>query len=542
MSRFKANVISCITIAISAFACVASVGAADSPEWLTGKAFWEKLNSPATVIWKDSPIRRYVTDFARAQHVGILLDRRVDPDGELTLTAREKPVLAILQMVAESRNLRISIVGNVVYAGPPKSAERIRTVLKLRAEEISAMGRKRSEQFAKREPLAWQDFDSPREILGQLAKENGIEIVHPDQVPHDLWAGNDFPPMSLTERLTLVLHQFDLTFQVSPDGRRIAVVPIPSNVAMVRNYPAGSDPEAVVEVWRAKVPNGEYRVSGHRIFVRGLVEDLEAIERLRAGHVSEGGRAPAERGPRPPLKKVFTASVEGRPLGTVLSHFARQLELDLQVDQASLQQAGISLDQPVSFRVEEATFDELFQAVLKPVGCVHERRGRWPVHPGGSLLRPLSHGRVPKNERRTASGAVLRSLLIAASAAVFFQFLAKRIGRERLDEIVGDAGLNGLHDATFFRFGRDHDNGYVGVLGADFLDNFQAGFSGHVPIRQDHLELSRLKKRDSFRAIGSLGGLGDADSLKRPQDDLTHGAGIVSDENSCAHLVPSWSL
>lgn len=343
-------------------------------EWLTGRAFDEKLTQPATVLWEASPLREYLCDFGRAQRTAILVDRRVDPDQMLTLAVRDEPVLAVIQKAANSRNLRAAVLRNVIFVGDSASANRIRTVSELRRREIAALGGDASQTFSRQAPLAWSDLVSPRDLLGRLAEENGLEIVNLEQVPHDLWAAGELPSMSLAERLTLILHQFDLTFRVAADARRLAVIPLPQNVGIVRDYPGGSAPEALAQKWRDAYPNCQFRIAGNRIHVRGLVEDLDAIEATRNPVRQQAGKSRGNRKPDRPSEQVFTADVPNQPLGAVLDHFAKQLGLQLRIDHASLQDAGVSLDQLVSFRVENATFDELFEAALAPVNCTHERQ------------------------------------------------------------------------------------------------------------------------------------------------------------------------
>ena len=330
---------------------------------------------PASVLWADSPLREYLQSFAQVQGVAILVDRRVDPGQLLTLTCREEPVLGIIQAAAESSNLQVSVLRNVVYVGPVASAGRLRTVAELCRQEILSTSKAGARKFAAQATMAWDDFASPRDLLLSLAEENGLEIVNLDRVPHDLWAAGDLPSLSLTERLTLLLHQFDLTFRVAADGRRVAIVPISGNVAVVRDYAGGAKPETLAAKWRAACPNCEVRITGDRIYVRGRLEDHETIDAMRTSGSKTGTRVPIKRPSGQPRQQVFTAEVPNRPLGVVLKHFAGQLGLDLEIDHASLKKAGVSLEQLISFRVENATFDELFQAVLTPIGCRHERKG-----------------------------------------------------------------------------------------------------------------------------------------------------------------------
>ncbi|MHB8902199.1 MAG: hypothetical protein ACYC6Y_25865, partial [Thermoguttaceae bacterium] len=287
---------------------------------VAARALREQLARPASVIWDESPLRRCLDEFSRAQRVAVLLDRRVDPDQKLDLEAREQPILAILQAVAEDRGLRASVLGGVVYLGPPTAAERLRTVAELRRREIESLPAELSRRFAQQSPLAWRDLASPRDLVGQVARQGGFEIVNLDRVPHDLWAAGSLPALSLADRLTLILHQFDLTFQVAEDAPRLALTPVPDRVALVNDYPAGSAPEALMEQWRAALPRCEFRLAGDRVYVRGLAEELERIDEMRAG----GPKRPRSAGPAAgrPAEQVFTAEVPNRPLGAVLDHFA----------------------------------------------------------------------------------------------------------------------------------------------------------------------------------------------------------------------------
>lgn len=366
-----------LVCAIGPVACCAVAGGAGTlaVKWLSGSQFEKKLASPVSVLWADNGLRQSLLDFGRAQQIAVYLDRRIDPGAKLDLAARDLPVVEVLGEVARQRNLGVAVLGDVVFISLPASARRVATVAELRREDLQKLGSQIARKFAAEEPFAWNDFASPREILQQLAARHALEFVNLEQIPHDLWPAADLPPMALVDRLTLVLEQFDMTFQVAPDGRRIAPVPVPGDVGIVRDYPAGrSQPEELVAAWRQIAPDCRFQVVGSRIYVKGLLEDHERIEAARGG----GQTRPADVGrsrPAGPPQKVFTAKNANVPLGAVLSAFAKQLGLELQIDREAMQRAGISLDQLISFEVEQASLDELLDAVLKPVGCTHQRRG-----------------------------------------------------------------------------------------------------------------------------------------------------------------------
>ena len=192
-----------------------------------------------------------------------------------------------------------------------------------------------------------------------------------EQIPHDLWAAADLPPLELIERLTLIAGQYDLTFQVSADGNRLTLVPVPEHVELVRTYQAGRQAQQTAKNFASLAPQARVQVEGDKIIVSGTVEDHE---RISSPHRT------AERSTTKPAdtdlaSKRFTLTVTKQPIGPLLEQLAPQLNLELKIDAKALEQAGVSLDQLVSFSVKNATVDELLQAALKHTGLKFIRRG-----------------------------------------------------------------------------------------------------------------------------------------------------------------------
>ena len=240
----------------------------------------------------------------------------------------------------------------------------------LREEDARRLPESAARRFSQLKPFKWDDLATPREVLKQLAKQNGIELANLELVPHDLWAAADLPPLSLADRLTLVAIQFDLTFSISADGTVVSLAPLPERVAVVRNYPGGADPAATARSFARLAPAAEIKVARGRVFVRGLVEDQERI--ARPHHADSPSKPPAHEGLS---NKRFTLTVTKKPVGTLLGQLAKQLNLELEIDQPALDRAGISLDRLVSFSVKEATADELFRAAARPAGLAVHRHG-----------------------------------------------------------------------------------------------------------------------------------------------------------------------
>ena len=309
---------------------------------------------------------------SRANRVAIVIDRRVDPDQKLNLSLHNVPLEDVLRQAAASLGLGMTKLGPVIYFGPPEYTARLRTLAEIRAEEVRALPYEARRKLTEIDRLAWDDFAMPREILGQLAEKSGLRIVGLERVPHDLWAAAELPPLPLIDRLTLLLGQFDLSFQVAPDGDSITLAPLPARVAIVRSYPGGADAQQLAAKWAAAVPQCEVKASGGMVYVRGLVEDQEQIAEL-SRPASRSSSRPPKTVTRPPAKvrraaageTVFTVPGTKGPLRALLEQLAGKMQLELKIDEEAMQKANISLDQAVSFDgVKNVSFDELWTAIL----------------------------------------------------------------------------------------------------------------------------------------------------------------------------------
>ena len=350
---------------------LATAGAEPSTAWLTGSALAKQLGEPVDVYWSGTPLRRALGSLSHTRRVAVLIDRRVDPGQELDLKLNGLPLDRVFREVAENRGLGLCWLGPVAYLGPTRATARVRTLAELRREEVRSLPTALGRKFLLPERVRWEDFATPRDLLSELAAQSGVEISGLELVPHDLWAAADLPPLSLVDRLTLIAGQFDLTFQIAADGTAIALIPVPDDVAIVRSYPGGRQPGQLAEKWAVLVPESQIKVVAGKVLVRGLLEDHERIK--------GSARPPHRRSPTPARgaegEKRFTVRDGKGQLGPVLEQLAARLEVQLRIDEEALQQAGISLQQPVSFSVENATFDELFEAVLNPVRCTFRRQG-----------------------------------------------------------------------------------------------------------------------------------------------------------------------
>lgn len=357
----------------SALATLLGVCAADAvgaTGWVTGARFQKRLARRVDVVWSGGSLRQALQGLSDAQGVAVLIDRRVDPGQKVELQLDDVPLRTALYEVARNRELGVSLLSSVAYFGPPEVAKRLRTIAALRREELRELPPGVVRKFLRSKRIAWNDFATPRELLAELAKESRTELVGLQRVPHDLWAAADLPPLSLVDRLTVIAVQFDLTFEVSRDGTTVRLVPLPDDLGLVRSYPGGGDPQAVAEKYAALVPEVEIKVVGGKVYVKGLVEDHERIAAPRRPAPSPGQR-PAQAVGKVRYAKV---TVEAGSVEQALTDLAENLDLELKIDHKALQEAGISLDQPVSVHMEDVTVDELLLEVIKNCPIKFRRR------------------------------------------------------------------------------------------------------------------------------------------------------------------------
>lgn len=358
---------------------VLEVGASGDPAegWLSGESLRRRLVEPAGLTAADAPFRATLCGFANRQRVALLLDRRVDPSRETEFDFAVLPLETALDQLAIAGEQGWTVLDNVVYFGPLSAASRLRTLSAVRAEEVQRAGASAIEVFRARRALRWDDFAAPRAILSDLASSAGLSVQGAERIPHDLWAGCDLPSLSLVDRLTLILVQFDLTFKLVEGGGGIELTPIPSDLGLVRRYPAGSETAAWIARWSAQLPECRFKADGAAVWVKGLLEDHE---RIRGNAKPKPAASPAASQAASPSDRLDTLrierfTVEDAPLSEVLAKLGKGLGLTWSIDQEQLRLAGISLEQRVSFQVENGTVDELLDAMFHPAGLAYRRRG-----------------------------------------------------------------------------------------------------------------------------------------------------------------------
>ena len=104
-----------------------------------------------------------------------------------------------------------------VYLGPKSATRQLRTLIELRKIDLQSketrIPEQRRNELQRHRTFEWRDLDTPREILARISDSFRLTISNVDLIPHDLWAAAVLPDASLSEALSVVLIQFDLTFR-----------------------------------------------------------------------------------------------------------------------------------------------------------------------------------------------------------------------------------------------------------------------------------------------------------------------------------------
>jgi hypothetical protein len=355
----------CASIA-AAFLAGLRIAAADDARWLEAGSLEAQLKQPVTVAWSKTPLRGSLARFGRAQRVGVFLDRRVDPDQRLELSLTDVPLERAIRRIAQAAGFGVSQIGTSFYFGPKTTTDHLATMAALRREEVGKLPSQAQRRLARLRSWQWNDLATPHELLQELADEGRIEWRGSEQIPHDLWALGDLPPMPWADRATIILAGFGMTFRVAADGNTAEITPWPepSKIAYQKRYPAGAEAQSLARRIGEQFTQTRVIAQDRDLVVTGLYEDHLAIERLLPGSAK----------PKRTVTRVTTTeerhslSVKDVPLRKLLAYLHEKLKLQFEMDETAITAAGISLDQPVAVTTEKATLPELLERIFDGTG------------------------------------------------------------------------------------------------------------------------------------------------------------------------------
>lgn len=335
------------------------VRAQEAIRWKTGADFAKSLRAPLERTRNDRPLGETLQVVSRDSGVAMLLDRRVDPEQLVSLDARGISLNDAVKSLASAVQLGVSTIGSVVYVGPPATAARVEALSELRRRD-AATSRK---EWLATASASWDELAEPRQLAESISKAAGAKVSNPETIPHDVWAAWSGPSLSHTDRLTLVLAGFDLTFELSDDGTEVKIVPAPDELSFERTYEVVGTPAEVGRDLKRILPDIQLQASGaKRLRVTATAEQHAQVADLLAGKRTTTKTVVV------PGKKVYTFKAENQLIGAMVQTLAKERDLKVVAAESLVDK----LKQRGTVEVEKATFEQALAKVLDPVGIKYK--------------------------------------------------------------------------------------------------------------------------------------------------------------------------
>jgi hypothetical protein len=355
---------------------VASWGECADPAPLTGTAVDRALREGVSVVREHAAARETLDNLATTQRVACWLDRRIDPSSPVTLQLQQTPLLLVFEAIAGQLDAACGRLGDTLLIGRSEEidplltqAERLSNQLKMDRSVPAA----RRLELTRGRAVSWSDLDRPADILQSAAKLWGLTITNVDAVPHDLWAAGSIAGVDASEALSLVLGQFDLSFEWGPEVKSITIMPMPQGITVERGHRpkslSSTEAEAAIQTVS---PEAVVSQRGTSLLVTATVLQHDAIAR-RLGEVDLP--AAVKTTSVPLARRKFTeVKILRKPAGEVLQALIAQ-RLPLKYDAAALTADGVDLTKLITLEFEQVTAEDLIAAVCTQAGLTYTIEG-----------------------------------------------------------------------------------------------------------------------------------------------------------------------
>lgn len=292
------------------------------------------LGKPVEATWTGVPLRTWADRAAEIAGRPVVIDRRLDPDTSITLDVRGEPLATVLDKVALAAGAEVVSLRSSIRLVPVKSAAAACDRAEYAREQaLAKLAPAARQAVARRSSWKWPDGARPRDLVVAALDGAGMSAEGIDRVPHDHFPAASLPPLSLGERLDLVLVHFDLRV----DWRSGAAGPVAAIVAIDDSLPAmPAKPASHGGTQPPKPPTGEKKPPR------------------------------PDQGRQGKTKVTFTLTAMA-PLEEVLAAVAGRLEVTLDIDREALEARGISPKEIVRVAVKDASAEELLAALLGPL-------------------------------------------------------------------------------------------------------------------------------------------------------------------------------
>ena len=330
-----------------------------------GRDFRLEIEKKLWASWQNVPLRSVLRRISDDRKLSILLDRRIDPTQLVTAQIKNESVLAAVRLVAKNVGADVRVVGSTIYVGPPVGCGKLRTLIELRSQQLLSKSSKTDLRLTKRRVFHWNDLDAPIDLIREVANRNSLELSGFNRIPHDLWAGVTLPSVNAIESLSLILIQFDLTFDWIDGTHGVSIVAAPKFAVIEKSYSMRNrSADRTLEKWRQHVGDFDANIQGTRLVVRTTVEKHEAIKRLLKPTTS---RKKSKVSTSTPLvRQLFTFRRRDATVRSIMQELEK-VDIRFEYDSEKLASAGVDFEKRITIDVTKAKADEFFRKLFDPL-------------------------------------------------------------------------------------------------------------------------------------------------------------------------------
>ncbi|WP_145224844.1 hypothetical protein [Gimesia algae] len=351
------------------------------PRYHTDRNFRQALTQPFSASWSNVGIRAIIQRIRETQNISVILDRRVDPSRKLKIDLQNLTLEEGLAKIAELVQARIIIVGSNIFIGPDASVSKLKTLLELESGALRELAVSQKElhsrvlQLSRNQTFHFQDLDTPAEILQYITNAYQITVEKEQLVPHDLWSNFSLVSVNATESLSLILIQFDLTYEWSGDAASIRLKSVPDKVLIKKTYPLrGKSIDSVTRQLKEQFPDLKLTLNGKLLSIEAAMDVHDQIEQLlnpqkaaRSVRSGVGDTVPLNR-------RKFTLRVKKVPVLAIMQKL-EQSGIEFEYNKQELIEAKINLLQLIDVAVVDADAEEFFDALFSSFKLDYKMQG-----------------------------------------------------------------------------------------------------------------------------------------------------------------------
>lgn len=352
-----------IAIMLCAAQAVVFGGAQSEEKVLTGKSLRHGLAQRRSVVTSGTTLKESLTNLQRDTGIAIVLDRRVDPSARLEISTTYVTNQQIILALANAEALSASFGDRFVLIGHETVTRRQRTLSEINRRAIQdlreILNKETYRRLSEFHNASWPDLSEPRSLLIAAADATGLTIKNSDAIPHDLWAAENLPDLSFCDFATLILNQFDLTFELNSKSE-ITITPITEPVLIEQRHRVPArEKNTILAKWNSEFPELNIKWTGTTAVVTATMETHEQLQELTQKKSATEIEASGLRG------RKFTMKVPpGTSVQKLLATF-EQSGIRIHIKGRSDSDLQLLMQQSVEFDLKSSPGTEFFSTVFQ---------------------------------------------------------------------------------------------------------------------------------------------------------------------------------